>query len=130
MRNGEEASVEIFVDFGLFELLAASGLAVMARRIYSKKALGVAFLLMSVTAPAATTVAASTGLQRGIALVSLATCLVNASVVLAVLQAGRVPELKLPSRFRPTRPGRDDVPGPGNARISPDPEGRGSGRPA
>jgi hypothetical protein len=109
MNTEEEASVEIFADFGLFELLAAGGLAVMARKIYSKKAVGVAFLLMSVAAPAATIVASSTSLQRGIALTSLVTCLVNGSVVLAVLQAGRVPTLKLPARFRPTRQGRDDV---------------------
>ena len=111
MRNGEEASVEIFADFGLFEVLAAASLAVLARKIYSKKALGVAFLLMSVAAPAATIVASSTSLQRGLALASLVTCLVNVSVVLAVLQAGRIPELKLKARFRPTRPSRDDGPG-------------------
>ena len=97
--------MEIFVDFGLFELLAAGGLAVMARKIYSKKALGAAFLLISVAAPAALIAASSTSLQRGLAMMSLATCLVNVSVVVAVLQAGRVPDLKMPSRFRPGRSG-------------------------
>jgi len=91
--------VEIFVDFGLFELLAAAGLAALSKVIYSKKLFGLAILIASVVAPAALVILCKEGLTRWIALGALATALVNAAIVGAVLQSGEIPQLRLASRI-------------------------------
>lgn len=77
--------MEIFVDFGLFELLAAAGLAIIARRVYTKRWLTLAFLVLSLAAPILL-VFGSQNLLRWIAVICLATALVNASLIVLLLR--------------------------------------------
>jgi hypothetical protein len=92
--------VEIFVDFGLFELLTAIGIAALSRAIYSKKLLGILFLVASAAAPSILLVIVSGSIQRWVAVATLATALVNLGVIAAVLQAGEIPVLKFARRTR------------------------------
>lgn len=92
--------MEIFVDFGVIELLAALGIAALSRVIYAKKILGILFLIVSVLAPLVLVIEERTHGQRFLAAVCLVTALVNAAVVAAVMQNGAMPRLKLPPRGR------------------------------
>ena len=78
--------MEVFVDFGLFELLAAAGLAVIARRVYARRWTTLAFLTLSLLAPILLVFFAHQNLLRWIAVICLATALVNASLVLLLIR--------------------------------------------
>lgn len=78
--------MEIFVDFGLFEFLAATGLALIAKKIYSRRLPTFACLILSVLAPIALLFFVHEGLIRWIAVISLATSLVNVSLIFLLLR--------------------------------------------
>lgn len=80
--------MEVFVDFGLFELLVALGIAALARAIYSHKISGFGLLLVSIGAPATLVIVATRGPHRWLAAVCLATALVNAAVVFGAMERG------------------------------------------
>jgi len=85
--------MEVFVDFGLFEVIAALGLAAAARLAYSRKAVGLGLLLLSIVAPAALIFVVPEGAARWLAALALGTALLNATVVFGALQEGVVPRL-------------------------------------
>jgi len=78
--------MEVFVDFGLFELIAAAGLAFISRKIYARRWLGLMFLGLSLAAPAVLVFVGHEGPARWVAVVCLATSLVNAALIFSIIQ--------------------------------------------
>ena len=78
--------MEVFLDFGLFELLAAAGLAVVVRKVYTRRWLGLACLVLSLIAPAALVFITQGKLVRSIAVICLATSLVNTSLIFSLIR--------------------------------------------
>ena len=78
--------MEIFVDFGLFEFLAATGIALVARNIYTRRWAGFAFLIISLVAPIFLIFFATEGLARWIAVICLATSLVNVALIFMLIR--------------------------------------------
>lgn len=103
--------MEVFLDFGLFEAVAAIGLSAVARRVYANRVAGGIFLFASVLLPAATIFWLSGETGRWLGAASLGAALVNASVVAAALQRRDVPTLTFsrgPARAgMPRRPGKN-----------------------
>lgn len=73
--------MEPIVDFGLFEVAAASGLAWIARKICVRRGLRIAFTFVCVTAPAALVFVSRDELSRWLAALSLMTAIVNAAAL-------------------------------------------------
>lgn len=91
--------MEVFVDFGLIELAAALGLAALSKAVYARRVVGLVFLVTSVVTPAVLLfLPRGSDLGRWLAALALGTALVNATVVLAALQEGRMPQLRVPRR--------------------------------
>ncbi len=93
--------MEVFVDFGLFEIIGLLGLAVAARSIYARKSLGILVLILSIMAPLVLIFIVPEGAAKWLAVITLGLGLVNALVVLGALLSVRgVPVLL--ERFRLT----------------------------
>lgn len=78
--------MEIFADFGLFELALASGLAALGRLVLARRPVGLAFTAASVLAPVLMLFAAPEGRVRWLAAVCLGTALVNAWIIGTILR--------------------------------------------
>lgn len=89
-----------FPDFGLFELLVATGAAALARRIYTRQAGAFVVLVISVIAPAALIFLAKGELARWVAALCLVTALVNAGLIFPLLRHGHLAELLTRERLR------------------------------
>lgn len=90
--------MEPFVDFGLFELLAASGLAWLARGIYTRRLVALGFLAVSCFAPAALVLFPNLTFARWIAALCLCTALVNAAILVRLTLDGRLKGVLTPTR--------------------------------
>lgn len=78
--------MEVFVDFGLFEILAATGVAMAAKAIYTKPYLAFACLIVSLLAPVTLIFFVHEGLIRWIAAISFATAAINASLIFLLIR--------------------------------------------
>jgi hypothetical protein len=78
--------MEVFVDFGLFEVLAAAGLAIVARRVYMRRWSTLTCLILSLIAPVLLVFFAHESLLRWIAVLCLATTLINCSLIFLLIR--------------------------------------------
>lgn len=83
--------MEVFLDFGVFEVIAALGISAVARKVYSLPTLRTIFLFASLAFPGLLIFLVDNESLRWLAAGSLVTSLVNLSVVLGALQQGQVP---------------------------------------
>jgi hypothetical protein len=79
--------VEIFVDFGLFEILAVTGLASLGKAIYRRPFAKWAVLFLSIAAPAALLFLASGEVLRWTAALALGTSLINVVALIGLTRA-------------------------------------------
>ena len=84
--------MEVFVDFGMFELAAALGLAALGRAVYRRAWLAFVILAISIVAPLALIFLGEGEVPRWIAAIALTTALINAGVIVPALKAGRLLE--------------------------------------
>lgn len=80
--------MEVFVDFGAFELMAASGVMWLSTTIYRRRLSRWAALALSIVAPGALLVQASSEGTRWIAALALAASLLNVSVIVRLMRDG------------------------------------------
>ena len=76
--------MEVFVDFGLFELFAASAVAALGRWVLSRKHARWTALTLSVAAPLGLLVLVTGEAQRFIAALALGTSILNVSMIVNV----------------------------------------------
>lgn len=85
-------------DFGLFEVLLATGAATLARRIYIRQLGGFVVLLVSLAAPLALIFLSQQELARWVAALALATALINAGLIFPLLRHNTLAPMLAESR--------------------------------
>jgi hypothetical protein len=81
--------MEVFVDFGLFELFAASAVGALGRWVLTRKYARWSALALSIAAPLALLVLATGEAQRWVAALALGTSILNASMIVSVTRSTR-----------------------------------------
>lgn len=89
--------MEPIIDFGLFELVAASGLAWVGRHVYARPRLALCFVFASVAVPVVLVFLSVEESTRWLAALGVALALVNAAVLLPLTWNGRLAALLAPS---------------------------------
>ena len=78
--------MEVFIDFGLFEVIAAAGLAIVARRVYMRRWSTMICLILSLGAPVLLVFFVHESLLRWIAVICLATALINCTLIFLLIR--------------------------------------------
>jgi hypothetical protein len=78
-------TMEVFVDFGLFELVGAAALLFVSRWIFRNRVTAFSFLAVAVGGPGALVVMSTDGLGRWLAVLSLTSAVICVSVLGTVL---------------------------------------------
>ena len=84
--------MEVFVDFGLFELFAASAIGAFGRWVLTRKYARWSALALSIAAPLALVVVVTGEAQRWVAALALATSILNVSMIVSLTRSRRPPE--------------------------------------
>jgi hypothetical protein len=101
--------IEIFVDFGLFELLIGVGLAALARFVYTRGRVGIVLLAVSLFAPALLLLLVDREWARWVAAICVATSLVNAALIASLMRRHDLRQLLAGEVRRSPRKGRRSV---------------------